>query len=101
MPMLIFLPSLFFLKKIFKKKKTHTHIQEQIFPLECSGRYPELLKLLRHCCEDEVHHKEDAAARWLSGGGGGREGGRPWYAQVWAKVVRWGSKGAVAVCKRI
>ena len=48
-----------------------------------------------------MHHKEDAAARWLAGVGGGRDGGRPWYAQVWAKVVGWGSTGAVAVCKRI
>jgi hypothetical protein len=32
-------------------------------PLEKRGVYPELQRLLKHCCADEVHHKEDARSR--------------------------------------
>ncbi|TFJ85922.1 hypothetical protein NSK_002742 [Nannochloropsis salina CCMP1776] len=77
------------------------HYQEQIYPLQCSGRFPELLKLLRHCCEEEVHHKEDAQARWLQGRGFGEVEDRPRLARLWAWVVGAGSRAAVAVCRKI
>lgn len=73
------------------------HYQEQIVPLQSKQRYPELQKLLIHCCEEEVHHKEDARDRWVTD----VNAPRPWYANVWSWIVGSGSAGAVSVCKRI
>lgn len=76
------------------------HYNQHIIPLASrpSGpyQYPELLRLLRHCCADEVHHMEDARDRWLAPG---QE--RPLWARMWAAVVGRGSAAAVAVCRNI
>lgn len=77
------------------------HYQQHLVPLAARPRqgpyhYPELCRLLRACCEDEVHHKEDARERWLAPG---EE--RPLWAKLWAKVVGAGSGAAVAVCRNI
>lgn len=88
------------------------HYNEQILPLEARVRamgvddnrsYPELVKLLKACCDDEVHHKNDARARWVKAAGGEMEEEKEpsVYARVWSWVVEKGSEGAVAVCKRI
>ncbi|KAG5188917.1 ubiquinone biosynthesis protein COQ7-domain-containing protein [Tribonema minus] len=95
------------------------HYNEHIVPMEREGAYPELVRLLRHCRDDEVHHKNDAAARWgapaatasgsgesgdggdSGGSGGGGGSARPWYGRAWAAVVGRGSKAAVAVCRRV
>ncbi|CAM9221212.1 unnamed protein product, partial [Heterosigma akashiwo] len=36
------------------------HYLEHLLPLEAGGRCPELCRLLRRCCEEEVHHRDDA-----------------------------------------
>jgi 3-demethoxyubiquinol 3-hydroxylase len=76
------------------------HYNQHILPLAARPpgpySYPELLRLLRACCEDEVHHKEDACSRWLAAG---EE--RPLWARVWAGVVGKGSAAAVAVCRNV
>lgn len=76
------------------------HYGEQIGPLsqpsvENGGAHcPNLLALLRHCCEDEIHHKEDAASRV---GGGSRTR----LEQAWMSVVRIGSAVAAEIARRV
>lgn len=77
------------------------HYNEHIFPLAARPpssphRHAELLRLLRHCCADEVLHRDDARKRWLAPG---EE--RPLWARAWAAVVGKGSQAAVAVCRNI
>ena len=72
------------------------HYHEQITPLKASGRCPQLVELLEHCCADEVHHKEDAAAR----------SGHPGTAttkieSAWMTLVRVGSAVAAEVARRV
>jgi len=57
----------------------------------------ELLRLLRHCCEDEVEHKDEARER-------AAEGPLPWFRWVdttWQLFVGLGSGLAADVAKRI
>lgn len=77
------------------------HYLEHIRPLASRPpgsphHHKELLKLLRHCCADEVHHRDDARQRWLAPG---EE--RPLWARLWAAVVAKGSQAAVAVCRNV
>lgn len=77
------------------------HYLQHIIPLASRPpgspqRHAELLKLLRHCCADEVHHRDDARQRWLAPG---EE--RPLWARLWAAVVEKGSQAAVAVCRNV
>jgi len=83
------------------------HFQEQIQPLEqkmknemdCKNNTtPELLKVLNHCCDDEVHHKEEAAAKLLQGE---FDYSKVWWATPWRKVVHWGSAAAAEIARRI
>ena len=69
------------------------HYGEQIGPLRASGRCPQLLELLEHCCADEVHHKEDAGAR--AGDAPGVVG------RTWMVVVRIGSAVAAEIARRV
>eukprot|EP00965_Chrysotila_dentata_P262176 6214494-Pleurochrysis_carterae.AAC.2 len=69
------------------------HYMEQIVPLEQQGRCPELVKLLRACCADEVHHKDDAADR--------AQGPPGLLERAWMAVVRKGSAVAAEVARRI
>ncbi len=77
-----------------------THYQEHIVPLAARPpgpyQHPELLRVLRHCCEDEVHHRDDARVRWLA-----PDEERPLWARLWAAIVGAGSQAAVAVCRNI
>ena len=73
------------------------HFLEQIVPLEKSGACPELLKVLKHCCADEVHHKEDAAKRLLDD----KVDLTSWWIQPWSMVVSQGSAVAAEVARRI
>lgn len=83
------------------------HFQEQIQPLEKikveidnSGPpvTPELLKVLRHCCQDEVHHKQEAAEKLLQDA---FDHDQVWWARPWTRVVHWGSATAAEVARRI
>eukprot|EP00977_Amphora_coffeiformis_P029899 scaffold43394_cov214-Amphora_coffeaeformis.AAC.1 len=86
------------------------HFQEQIQPLEQKFKggisginsnalvTTELLKVLKHCCEDEVHHKEEAAAKLLQGE---FDYSKVWWATPWRKVVHWGSATAAEIARRI
>mmetsp|Transcript_23633 Transcript_23633/g.29593 ORF Transcript_23633/g.29593 Transcript_23633/m.29593 type:complete len:267 (+) Transcript_23633:197-997(+) len=74
------------------------HYLDHIIPLEQDGRYPELCRMLKHCCEEEVHHRDDAASRWNTCSDNSI---RPWYANLWFQTVIRGSQMAVKVCKRI
>eukprot|EP00527_Entomoneis_sp_CCMP2396_P007979 CAMPEP_0198152710 /NCGR_PEP_ID=MMETSP1443-20131203/60935_1 /TAXON_ID=186043 /ORGANISM="Entomoneis sp., Strain CCMP2396" /LENGTH=242 /DNA_ID=CAMNT_0043818813 /DNA_START=165 /DNA_END=893 /DNA_ORIENTATION=+ len=73
------------------------HFQEQIWPLEESNSCPELLKVLKHCCEDEVHHKEDAAKRLLLENADLTS----WWIRPWALIVKQGSSLAAELARRI
>lgn len=77
------------------------HYQEQIVPLKeqkggCMS--PELVRLLEHCCEDEVHHKEDAARMLL---GPGQREFSAWWVRPWSSIVRTGSIVAAALARRV
>lgn len=87
------------------------HFQEQIVPLKKQDSCPELVRLLEHCCEDEVHHKEDAERRLLnyhlngddddSKGGGANQKFDAWWVTPWSKIVRTGSAVAAEIARRI
>jgi len=78
------------------------HFQGQIGPLQKKGSAPELVKLLQHCCEDEVHHREDAASRLLNEHDGGTASLKAcWWVQPWSKIVQTGSAFAAEVARRI
>jgi len=81
------------------------HYGEQIAFLEHADSCPELLRLLRHFCADEVHHKEDAHAR-LSSEEASSDGlilskaSKHAFANVWGRIVRIGSTVAADVARR-
>lgn len=75
------------------------HFQEQIVPLKKSGRAPELLRLLQHCCEDEVHHKDDAAKKLLGYSRG--EQFDAWWVGSWSIIVKSGSSVAAEIARRV
>lgn len=74
------------------------HFQEQIIPLKKQNACPELVQLLEHCCEDEVHHKEDAARRLLNQENPGIDG---FWVQPWTSIVKGGSALAAEIARRI
>mmetsp|Transcript_17623 Transcript_17623/g.33465 ORF Transcript_17623/g.33465 Transcript_17623/m.33465 type:complete len:259 (-) Transcript_17623:426-1202(-) len=74
------------------------HYLNHIQPLEEKNQFPELTRLLRHCCEEEVHHRDDAAER--SGMLPGAEA-KPFPVRVWFAIVAGGSQAAVELAKRI
>ena len=76
-----------------------------------AGPYPELLKLLRCCNEDEIHHKEEAkymaSAEGLVYGEGKKRGSDIWLSEtgekamkIWASIVGRGSEFAASAAKR-
>lgn len=77
------------------------HYLNHIVPLEAkedpSVDAPELTRLLRHCCEEEVHHRDDAAAR--AGLAPGES--KPFLVRVWFSIVAGGSQAAVELAKRV
>jgi ubiquinone biosynthesis monooxygenase Coq7 len=78
------------------------HFQDQIVPLKEQGGSEELVRLLEHCCADEVHHKTDAAKKLLEHTGG--EDGKylnAWWVRPWSTIVQRGSAFAAAVARRI
>jgi len=82
------------------------HFQEQIVPLKKQDNCPELLRLLEHCCEDEVHHKEDAERRLLnyqdiSKGDSNYQKFDAWWVTPWSKIVRTSSTVAAEIARRI
>jgi ubiquinone biosynthesis monooxygenase Coq7 len=70
------------------------HYLSQIEPLSRSGDCPELLRMLQHCCADEVHHREDALKQLASGDGGP-------FARAWDALVKTGSRVAAEVARRV
>jgi ubiquinone biosynthesis monooxygenase Coq7 len=59
--------------------------------------HAELIAMLEHCCEDEVHHKEEARSR-------AAEGPFPWFELVdtsWQWFVQTGSAAAANCAKRL
>ena len=76
------------------------HFQEQIVSLKKENVCPNLVQLLEHCCEDEVHHKEDAARRLLNGKEGYIDLDAFWV-QPWKTIVRGGSAVAADIARRI
>ncbi|KAJ1638005.1 ubiquinone biosynthesis protein COQ7-domain-containing protein [Pavlovales sp. CCMP2436] len=70
------------------------HYQQQIIPLSKSGECPELVRLLTHCCADEVHHREDALKQLPPGAGGP-------VAWAWGALVKTGSRVAAELARRI
>ena len=73
------------------------HFHEQIDPLTKEDACPELVKLLKHCCEDEVHHKEDAANQLLKA----NENLDSWWIKPWSQIVTVGSKVAAEMARRV
>lgn len=72
------------------------HYMQQIQPLKQIGTTKELVGLLEHCCEDEVHHKEDAAQKLLNS-----NHYNSWWAQPWSTIVMTGSRIAADIARRI
>jgi len=94
-----FLPSLLSPRLLFHtiaavEAFVEEHYMAQILPLERDGRSPELVKLLRACCADEVHHKEDAQRR-----AGAEPPSLP--VRVWRRIVGVGSAVAADVARRV
>jgi len=84
------------------------HFQEQIVPLENNTSNqlppaPELLRLLKHCCADEVHHKDDAARHLLNlqDGKDVSKALSSWWIKPWSQIVHAGSAFAAEVARRI
>ena len=75
------------------------HYHVQIDPLKAAGRSRELVRLLEHCCADEVHHKEEAAAR--AAGEAGDGGARSRLERAWMALVRVGSAVAAELARRV
>lgn len=69
------------------------HYQKQIDKLRENNLYPDLLELLEKCQLDEVEHRDEA--RELAGEKLGR------IVTLWCKLVQSGSRGAVALSRRI
>jgi len=68
----------------------------------------ELVRLLAHCCADELHHQQDARRRRLGLLPGGDEGGEQQQQRddsaalvVWDRVVRAGSACAAEAARRV
>lgn len=76
------------------------HYQAQIRPLKKEGMSVELVRLLEHCCEDEVHHREDAAQKLLANPEN-LNFETKWWMQIWSAVVRTGSIVAADVSRRV
>ncbi|MEB0060249.1 demethoxyubiquinone hydroxylase family protein [Variovorax sp. LG9.2] len=70
------------------------HYQEQIERLAAEPSLGQLRQTLQDCQGDEVAHREEAAAA----GGGGDSGP---VLRVWGWIVGVGSRGAVAICRRL
>lgn len=75
------------------------HYQRQIRSLKDGGESTELVRLLEHCCSDEVHHKEDAAQKLL-------ESGKDktfdrWWRYPLSNLVQKGSAIAAEIARRI
>ena len=76
------------------------HYHVQIDPLKAAGHSQELVRMLEHCCADEVHHKEEAAAR-ASGDADGASGcDRTRVERAWMALVRVGSAVAAELARR-
>ena len=75
------------------------HYLEQIRTLEADAGFSadadgrELIRLLKHCCADEVHHRDDAAARLGDADGA--------LVAAWGVVVEAGSAVAAEVARRV
>lgn len=88
------------------------HLKEQIAILENksvteeqTADCPELLRLLRICCEDEIHHKEEAALKLLGEDVRHDKLSSPtlssWWVEPWSKVVRVGSSVAAELARKV
>lgn len=69
------------------------HYGEQINRLKFEASNDSLRKMLEACRADEIAHMRDAAAR--------RRGTPSFAMKLWLKTVRWGSKAAVVVARKL
>ena len=69
------------------------HYGEQINRLKFEAANDSLRKMLEACRADEIAHMRDAAAR--------RRGTPSFAMKLWLKTVRWGSKAAVVVARKL
>eukprot|EP00593_Proboscia_inermis_P002823 CAMPEP_0171297872 /NCGR_PEP_ID=MMETSP0816-20121228/6619_1 /TAXON_ID=420281 /ORGANISM="Proboscia inermis, Strain CCAP1064/1" /LENGTH=191 /DNA_ID=CAMNT_0011772471 /DNA_START=150 /DNA_END=725 /DNA_ORIENTATION=+ len=79
------------------------HYQHQIGRLKdpaVEDKCVELVRLLEHCCADEVHHKEDAVEKLLVGVDK-NEKFKAWWRSPWSKLVHIGSLTAAEIARRI
>lgn len=77
------------------------HYNEQIGPLlRAEQPCPELVRLLSHCCAEEVEHREDAAAR-LRGAAGAPPAAEGLAARAWKALVKAGSRVAAELARRV
>ena len=98
-------PTAFYHTTVAVESFVEEHYNAQLDRLARDGHgatHAAVAELLRRCCEDEVKHKEEAAERAAAHGDGDDDGGPPSLAvRAWARVVDFGSRAAVVVCKRI
>lgn len=75
------------------------HYQQQIVPLKQRGNAPELVRLLEHCCQDEVQHKEEAAHNLLGSDRG--DCVLAWWVTPWSILVKVGCVLAGDLARRV
>jgi len=75
------------------------HYLVQIRELEKTGPQTELLRMLKHCCEDEVHHKNDAADKLI--GKDNKDKFDAWWIKPWSSLVTFGSTVAADIARKI
>lgn len=88
-----FLPSLFGYKAFCitisaVETFVEAHYKEQIDELNAHHDNPDLLALIKRCCDEEVHHQQDAHQRIDNHQNG-------FIGRLWSRMVGWGSGLAV------
>lgn len=107
--MLGFLPSCFGPKALYwtvyaVESFVEEHYNHQICRLQQENILPNLQRILKSCCEDEIEHKEEAALALL-----GTKSildidriiGNSVFVRIWIAIVDKGSRVAVALSKII
>lgn len=71
-----------------------SHYMDQIIKLKKMGNNQNLLKVLKRCCDEEIHHQEDAGRRI-------KNGSISSIKKMWIGIIKIGSEFAVKVSARV
>jgi ubiquinone biosynthesis monooxygenase Coq7 len=108
-PTLFFGPRALFITINAVEIFVENHYMEQIEPLRAGKKFPELTRLLEHCCEEEILHQKDAQKHYFSRAKIADPGTTPKLliddlnaiGRLWFKIVALGSATAVKIAKRM